>query len=141
MECSALKPDLTEVCKRVNALMQKHCFHIQFWWAPHKEKKETDSACRVAYAAGKTIVVQDNNGSLLGAVNVVNRLVASLYVHTCEECDISKMGDMDDANGSMGNGTLEDEKLTIVPVVFGQRPQGASMKSPLKINHMEEFCT
>ena len=76
---------------------------------PRKVNKKLDGACRAARAAKETVVVLDNTGSLLGAVDIVTRLVACLHVHTCEEGNISRINYADDVNGSMESETLEEE--------------------------------
>ena len=76
---------------------------------PCEKNKEADSICRAAPVAEETFVVLDNTGSLLGAVNVVTRLIERLCVRTRKESDISEMGDVDDANRSMKSKALEEE--------------------------------
>ena len=76
---------------------------------PCKKNKEADGACRVAHVAGEIIVVLDNTGLLQGVVNIVTRSVACSHICTRKEGDISKTGDVDNADGSMEGKTLKEE--------------------------------
>ena len=76
---------------------------------PHEGNKEANGTFRVASVIGKIVVVLDNTGSLVGAVNIVTHLFAHLHVHTYEGDHTSKTGDADDADGGIKSETLKEE--------------------------------
>ena len=89
--------------------MHKYHLCVHFHWVLCKENKKPDGACRAACAAGEMVVVLDNISLLLRAVKVITSSVARSYVYTHGEGDITKMGDTDDTDRSMGSETLEVE--------------------------------